>query len=57
MGLSIHYSGYLLTKEMLIPLMEEVTDICIILNWKMFSFEDEEIKGVSFAPKEASRFS
>ncbi|MEO7046853.1 MAG: hypothetical protein ABI091_16240 [Ferruginibacter sp.] len=56
MGLSIHYSGYILNREMLDPLIEEVTDICKTLGWSTHSFNDEDIKGVSFAPKEASQF-
>ena len=51
MGLSIHYTGYILNKDMLGPLIEEVTDICNSLNWESHSFDDDEIKGVCFAPK------
>jgi hypothetical protein len=51
MGLSIHYSGYILNKEMLNPLIEEVTDICKTLAWSTHSFDDKDIKGVSFAPE------
>ena len=51
MGLSIHYTGHLLNKEMLEPLMEEVTDICQSLNWKSQTIDDDEIKGVIFSPK------
>lgn len=51
MGLSIHYSGYILKKEMLDPLIEEVTDICKSLNWVSHTFDDDEIKGVCFAPE------
>lgn len=51
MGLSIHYSGYIINKQMLDPLIEEVTDICKTLDWKTHSFDDKDIKGVSFAPK------
>jgi hypothetical protein len=51
MGLSIHYSGYILNREMLNPLIEEVTDICKTLGWSTHSFNDEDIKGVSFAPE------
>ena len=51
MGLSIHYSGYILNKEMLDPLIEEVTDVCKTLNWSTHTFDDDEIKGVSFAPE------
>ncbi|HUZ61650.1 MAG TPA: hypothetical protein VMU83_22930 [Hanamia sp.] len=51
MSLSIHYSGYFLKKEMLDPLIEEVTDICKSLNWESHTFDDDEIKGVCFAPE------
>ena len=51
MGLAIHYSGYLQHKEMLDPLIEEVTDICKELGWPTHSFDDDAIKGVSFAPE------
>lgn len=53
MGLSIHYTGYILNKEMPDPLIEEVTDICKSLGWNTQSFDDDEIKGVSFAPKKS----
>ena len=49
MGLSIHYSGYILNKEMLDSLVEEVSDICKTLEWPIHVFDDYEIKGVSFA--------
>lgn len=51
MGLSIHYSGYIFNKEMLDPLIDEVSEICKTLDWDSHVFEDDEIKGVSFAPK------
>ncbi|MEO6948536.1 MAG: hypothetical protein ABI123_02815 [Ginsengibacter sp.] len=51
MGLSIHYTGQLLNKGMLKPLMEELTDICQSLNWKFQTVDDDEIKGVWFSPE------
>lgn len=51
MGLSIHYSGYILNKEMLNPLIEEVSDICRTLDWSTHVYDNDEIKGVSFAPE------
>jgi hypothetical protein len=51
MGLSIHYSGYIRDKQMLDPLIHEVTDICQTLNWRFHVFDDDEIKGISFAPE------
>lgn len=53
MGLSIHYTGYIQNKELLDPLIEEVTDICKSLEWNTHSYDKEEIKGVSFAPPES----
>lgn len=53
MGLSIHYSGYILQKEMPGSLIEEVNDICKTLNWDTHTFDDDEIKGVSFAPEKS----
>jgi len=51
MGLSIHYSGYIREKEMLDPLIEEVTDICQALGWPIHTFDEHEIKGICFSPK------
>jgi len=51
MGLSIHYSGNILNKDLLDPLIEEVTDICKTLNWRTNTFDNDEIKGVSFYPE------
>lgn len=50
MGLSIHYSGYIINKAMIIPLIEEVDDIGKVLNWSTHIIDDERIKGISFAP-------
>ncbi len=50
MGLSISYSGNIATLEMIDPLIEEVTAICKELDWSMQTFDDDRIKGVSFAP-------
>jgi hypothetical protein len=50
MGLSIHYSGYILRTEKLDSLIEEVNDICKTLGWSTHTFDDDEIKGVSFTP-------
>ena len=51
MGLSIHYNGYIFNKQLLDSLIEEVTDICKILKWQSHTFDNDEIKGVSFAPE------
>src|SRR5690606_17128947 len=51
MGLSIHYSGYIKHKDLITPLVEEVSDISQTLNWKHQTFDDDEISGISFAPQ------
>lgn len=51
MGLSIHYSGYIINRAMIIPLIEEVEDIGRALNWSTHIIDDEKVKGISFAPK------
>ncbi len=51
MGLSIHYSGYIISRAMINPLIEEVEDLGKALNWSTHIIDDEEIKGISFAPK------
>lgn len=53
MGLSIHYSGYILKKDMLDSLIEEVSDVAKTLGWTTHSFNDKNIKGVSFAPEKS----
>lgn len=53
MGLSIHYSGSISSKEMLIPLIEEVSDICKTLEWVTHCFDgknDGHLTGISFSP-------
>ncbi|MEO6818534.1 MAG: hypothetical protein ABI204_02315 [Ginsengibacter sp.] len=51
MGLSIHYTGELINREILVPLIEEVADICQSLEWKFKTIDDDEIKGICFSPK------
>lgn len=51
MGLSIHYSGDIRSKEFIDSLTEEVTDICKTLEWPIHLFNDDEIRGVCFSPK------
>ena len=55
MGLSIHYSGYIINKAMIIPLIEEVEDICKALKWSTQIIDDEEIKGISSHLKGVNR--
>jgi hypothetical protein len=47
----IHYSGYIRDRKLIDPLIEEVKDITQILNWSPQTIDDEEIKGICFAPK------
>ena len=55
MGLSFHYSGSLISEELLDPLIEEVTDICRTLEWQTHILDgindDDHLKGVTFAPE------
>src|SRR6185437_486409 len=51
MGLSIHYSGYIQNRELINALIEEVKEICKTLEWHTHIFDDDEIKGISFAPE------
>ncbi|HEY5462105.1 MAG TPA: hypothetical protein VIJ95_02530 [Hanamia sp.] len=51
MGLSIHYSGYIRDKKLIYPLIEEVKDICETLDWAPQTIDNDEIKGIGFAPK------
>ncbi len=57
MGLSIHYSGYILQSDLIKPLKDEVVDICTDLGWKFHVIQDEEISGVVFSPKECEPIS
>lgn len=53
MGLSIHYSGNIISEELLNRLIEEVTDICKTLEWDTYFFDgynDDGLKGIFFAP-------
>lgn len=51
MGLSIHYSGYIRSKELTGRLIEEVKDISETLGWAPQIIDSDEIKGIGFAPK------
>ncbi len=51
MGLSIHYSGCIRNKQLLEPLIEEVEDICESFHWVSQTIDDDEIKGICFAPE------
>lgn len=51
MGLSIHYSGYIRDGKLIDPLIQEVQDISETLGWAPQIIDDEEIKGIGFAPE------
>ena len=53
MGLSIHYSGNIISREMIDSLIEEVSDISKTLGWQSHAFNDEDIKGGSFATEKS----
>lgn len=53
MGLSIHYSGNIRSREMIDLLIEEVSDVSKTLTWEFHVFNYDDIKGVSFAPKKS----
>ena len=57
MGLSIHYSGYILQADLIKPLTDEVVDICTDLEWGFHVIENEEISGVVFSPQECEPIS
>jgi hypothetical protein len=50
MGLSIHYSGRIKDAALIPSLIEEVKDICSILQWNYHLYNDENVKGISFSP-------
>jgi hypothetical protein len=52
MGLSIHYSGYIIKYSLTDKLMEETADICNSLAWKYHLIEDKKFKGIIFSPTE-----
>ena len=51
MGLSIHYSGVLRNKKLLVPLIEEVKEISETLDWTSHVIDNKDLKGISFAPE------
>ncbi len=50
MGLSIHYSGRIKDAALIPSLIEEVQDLCSILQWNYHLYNDENVKGISFSP-------
>lgn len=57
MGLSIHYSGTIKDKTLIPQLVEEVQDVCTILDWRWHLTKDENIDGISFTPPECETLS
>lgn len=56
MGLSIHYSGYILKKEMLDSLIEEVSDVAKTLAGLLIFLMMKISKEFLLLPKKASLF-
>jgi hypothetical protein len=52
MGLSIHYSGTIKDKSQILPLIEEVQDVCKVFGWHYHLTNDEQLNGISFTPPE-----
>jgi hypothetical protein len=52
MGLSIHYKGKIKDTCLIRMLVDEVKDICISLQWNYHLYDDDIIKGISFAAVE-----
>jgi hypothetical protein len=50
MGVSIHYSGRILSENTTDDLVVEVVDICTIMDWDFHTFNDENLIGISFSP-------
>lgn len=53
MGLAFHYSGRIKDYAAIDALTEEVKDIAETCNWKSGVIDDEDLKGIYFAPKES----
>lgn len=52
MVLSIHYSGVLKSTTLIPALVEEVRDVCTILEWRYQLCDVDEIRGILFTPPE-----
>lgn len=50
MGLSIHYSGMIKDAEQIPLLVEEVQDVCTVLDWHYQVIGDESLTGIFFTP-------
>jgi hypothetical protein len=50
MGLSIHYNGQIKDTSLLPALVDEVKDICSILQWNYHLYTNDRLKGISFSP-------
>lgn len=50
MGLSIHYSGIINERRLIPVLIEEIQDVCTILDWPYKIYNEETVKGISFVP-------
>lgn len=52
MGLSIHYSGTVKSKNLIPLLVEEISEVCEIMRWKASNLKDQEVNGIVFSPKD-----
>ncbi len=52
MGLSIHFSGTLLSPSLMSALSNEVLDICNSLVWSWQYIKTKELNGIAFTPPE-----
>ena len=53
MGLSIHYSGTLQSPALIPALVEEVQDVCTIMEWPCQLIDIDDITGIHFTPPES----
>jgi hypothetical protein len=52
MGLSIHYKGNISNYSLIDTLTEEVKDVAADLDWQYHLFDDKDLKGICFSPKD-----
>src|ERR1044072_6104412 len=56
MGLSVHYSGTIKDVSLIPRLVEEVQDVCNVLDWRYHVTNDETLNGILFTPPECETF-
>ena len=52
MGLSFHYNGKIKDMNLIPALVDEVQDVCKVLDWKWHLFDDADFRGICFSPRE-----